>query len=109
MRKLLLGLFGLLALGFGAFTAQPAEAQPYYPGYRQHWGGPAVTVQFGPPRYEYRRPYRARRHYRPYRHYRYARPVYGRPVYAGRRCFVRPQRVWTDYGWVRRPVRVCRW
>ena len=107
MRKLLFGLIGFAALGFGALTVQPAEAQPYYPGYRQHWGGPAVTVQYGPRPYyrEYRRPYRA---YRPYGAYG-PRPYYARPAYAGRRCFVRPERVWTPYGWRSRPVRVCRW
>jgi hypothetical protein len=99
MRKMLFGLFGFAAIGIGALAAQPAEAQPYYRGYG--WGGPALSVQYGPgPRYrEYRRPYRA---YRP-------RPYYARPAYVGRRCFVRPERVWTRYGWVRRPVRVCRW
>jgi len=103
MRKLLLGLFGAAALGFGAFTAQPAEAQPYYQDYGYRWGGPAVTVQYG-------RPYREYRDYRPYRPYRpHYRPYYNRPVYAGPRCFFRPQRVWTPYGWVRRPVRVCRY
>ncbi|HZH51432.1 MAG TPA: hypothetical protein VEZ16_06065 [Microvirga sp.] len=107
MRKLLFSLLGFAVLGFGAFTAQPAEAQPYYPGYRSGWGGPVVTVQYGPRPYyrEYRRPYRGYRYgYRPYR------PYYARPVYAGRRCFVRPGRpVWNGFRWVRPPVRVCRW
>ncbi len=104
MRKLLFGLVGFAALGLGAFTAAPAEAQPYYPGYRHGWGGPAVTVQYGPPRRyygEYRRPYRG--YYGP-------RPYYARPAYVGRRCFVRPGRpIWNGYRWVRPPVRVCRW
>jgi hypothetical protein len=121
MRKLLFGLFGFAALGFGAIAAQPAEAQPYYPGYRHHYDAPVVdyarpayrTVQ-----YENRRPYREYRRpdreYRgPYREYRGGyrppRPYgYYRPAYVAPRCVVRPQRVWTGYEWVRRPVRVCR-
>jgi hypothetical protein len=104
MRKLLFGLLGFAALGFGAFTAQPAEAQPYYPGYRQHWGGgPAVTVQYGP-----RRGWRHHRAHRPYR-YRPYRPYYARPVHAGPRCVVRSRQVWTPYGWTWQPRRVCRW
>jgi hypothetical protein len=106
MRKMLFGLFGFAAIGIGALAAQPAEAQPYYGGYG--WGGPALSVQYGPgPRYrEYRRPYRA---YRPYGAYG-PRPYYARPAYVGRRCFVRPGRpIWNGYRWVRPPVRVCRW
>jgi hypothetical protein len=102
MRKLLFGLVGFATLGLGAFTVQPAEAQPYYPGYGPRWGGPVLSVQYGPRPYyrEYRRPYRA---YGP-------RPYYGRPAYVGRRCFVRPGRpIWNGYRWVRPPVRVCRW
>lgn len=106
MRKLLFGLVGLLALGFGGLSAAPAEAQPYYgPGYRHDWGGPpVVTVQYGPRRSEWRR-----RGYRPPPRYRPYRPYY-RPAYVGRRCFIRPGRpVWNGYRWVRPPVRVCRW
>lgn len=98
MRKLLIGLLGFATLGFGALSApQPAEAQPYYPGYG--YRGPAMTVQYGPPRYG--RPYYGRPYYgRPYRGYR-AAPV-------ARRCWVERQRVWNGYRWVRRPVEVCR-
>ena len=35
MRKLVLGILGFAAFGFGAASFQPAQAQPYYPGYRQ--------------------------------------------------------------------------
>lgn len=100
MRKLMFGLLGFAALGFGALSAQPAEAQPYYPGYgygyrpvvqhRYARPRPVISVQVG-------RPYRD---YRPYRAYR--------PVRAVRRCWVERRRVWTNYGWVRRPVEVCR-
>jgi hypothetical protein len=112
MRKLLFGLVGLAALGFGAIAAPPAEAQPYFPGYGAYQARPAFApVQYRRPYVgyapvQYRRPYRAYRPYgggyRPYRPYGY------HPAYVGRRCFVRPQRVWTNYGWVSRPVRVCR-
>jgi hypothetical protein len=105
MRKLMIGLLGFAALGFGALSAQPAEAQPYYPGYgygyrpvvERHYGRPApvVRVQYGRPSYG-RRPYYGR----PYRAYR--------PVRTARRCWVEPRRVWNGYRWVRRPIEVCR-
>ena len=108
MRKLMFGLLGLVTLGFGAVAVQPAEAQPYYPGYGYGYRPvvehryvrprprPVISVQVG-------NPYGA---YRPYRAYRPA-PVY-RPVRMARRCWVERQRVRTNYGWVRRPVEVCR-
>lgn len=56
--------------------------------------------------------YGRRRYYRPHRVYRraYYRPyrVYRRPVYYNR-CVTRPRIVWTQYGYVRRWVRVCRY
>jgi hypothetical protein len=69
-------------------------------------------VGFGRPSYGYHRPV----YYRPVR-YRpvYYRPVRYRPVYYaprrfhGPRCVVRYRAVPTAYGWVRRPVRVCRY
>lgn len=45
--------------------------------------------------------HRGRPHYRGHGRY------YGRPVYRPR-CFFTNRRVWTGYGWVVRPVRVCR-
>jgi hypothetical protein len=100
MRKLVFGLLGFAALGFGALSAQPAEAQPFYPGYGYGYR-PVVQRYYGRPRpvvrVQYRRPYGE---YRPYRAYRPVRPV--------RRCWVERRRVWTNYGWVRRPVEVCR-
>ncbi|MCG7392372.1 hypothetical protein MHY87_05580 [Microvirga sp. ACRRW] len=97
MRKLLIGLLGFATLGFGAFVAPQAEAQPYY-GYRR----PAVEYRAGPVlvRHEYGRPHYNRRVYRP-------APAY-RPVRAVRRCWVEPRRVWNGYTWVRRGVEVCR-
>jgi hypothetical protein len=53
---------------------------------------------------EYRRPVRVHRPYRAYRPHRYYRQAY-----MGPRCRVRPERVWTAYGWATRPVRVCRY
>jgi len=105
MRKLLFGLVGLAALGFGAAGA-PAEAQPFYPG--GYYGAPR---HFSRPAYEpveYRRPYREYRSHRDYGAYRPYRG-YFRPAYmAAPRCYIRPQRVWTHFGWVSRPVRICR-
>jgi hypothetical protein len=108
MRKLIFGLLGLMVLGFGAVTSQPAEAQPYYPGYG--YRAPVVEYRYARPRpvfverVQYHRPYRD---YRPYPAYR--RPYgYYRPAPMIQRCWVRPQRVWNGYRWVRRPVRVCR-
>jgi hypothetical protein len=98
MRKLIFGLFGFAALGFGALSAQPAEAQPYYDGYRavQYRAGPVVVRhEYGRPHYGYRR-----RVYRP-------APIY-RPVRVVRRCWVEPRRIWNGYRWIRRPIEVCR-
>jgi hypothetical protein len=94
MRKLMFGLLGFAALGFGALSVQTAEAQPYYRGYGYSGPAPVVTVQYG-------RPYYGRRYYgRPYRAYR--------PVRTVRRCWVEPRRIWNGYRWVRRPIEVCR-
>jgi hypothetical protein len=94
MRKLLLGLLGFATLGFGALSAPPAEAQPYY-GYR----APVVEYRAGPVlvRHDRGRPHYGRRAYRP-------APAY-RPV---RRCWVESRRTWNGYRWVRRPIEVCR-
>lgn len=107
MRKLMFGLLGLATLGLGAVSAQPAAAQPFHPGYgyghrpvveyRYARPRPVLSVQIGTPYRAYRRPYRA---YRP-------APIY-RPVRTVRRCWVERRRVWTNYGWTRRPVEVCR-
>jgi len=70
MRKLLFGLFGLVALAFSSLSlSAPAEAQPYYWGPGHRWDRSGVPVHIGGrPRPVYRtyfsRPYRA---YRPYR------------------------------------------
>jgi hypothetical protein len=98
MRKLVFGLLGFAALGFGALSAQPAEAQPFYPGYGYGYR-PVVERYHARPvvRVQYRRPYGE---YRPYRAYRPVRPV--------RRCWIERRGVRTPYGWVRRPVEVCR-
>jgi hypothetical protein len=110
MRKLIFGLLGFAALGFGALSTQPAEAQPYYPGYG--YRAPVVEYRYGRPaplvveRVQYRRPYG---YYHPYRPYPAYRPYgYYRPGPVVRRCWVRPERVWNGYRWVQRPVRVCR-
>ncbi|HEY8382943.1 MAG TPA: hypothetical protein VIL09_12420 [Microvirga sp.] len=100
MRKLLVGLAGALALGFGAFGAAPAQAQGFSvtigtPGYY----GPAPVY----------RSYPRHRAYRPYRPYPvYGRPVQYRPVYAGPRCVTRVNRYWDGYGWVSERRRICR-
>jgi hypothetical protein len=89
MRKFLLGILGFAAIGLGAATVQPAQAQPYYPAYRD---GP-VSVEF-----------RGDRGYShgPRRH------GYYRPVFAGPRCFVRMDRAWNGWRWIQQPVRICR-
>jgi hypothetical protein len=98
MRKLLTAVFGFLALAFGAAAVQPAEAQPYYPGYGRYYGPPPGYVRPYPRRsYRWAPPPPA---YRPYGY----RPAY----YPGPRCWVRPQRVWNGWAWVNQPVRVCR-
>jgi hypothetical protein len=91
MRKILFSLAGAAALGLAGFVPQSAQAQGF-------------SVQFGAPGY-YGRPY-------------YGGPYYGRPVYGygaygggygyGPRCFVRINRYWDGYGWVREKRRICR-
>jgi hypothetical protein len=103
MRKLIFGLLGFATLGFGALSAQPVEAQPYYGGYG--YRAPVVEYRYARPRPVVRVEYRSPR--RAYRAYPAYRPAY-RPVRKVQRCFVRPQRVWNGYRWVRRPVEVCR-
>jgi hypothetical protein len=118
MRKLLLGILGFAAIGFGVAAFQPAEAQPYYPGYR---AGP-ISVEFRGDR-GYRdgyRPveYRGDRGYRGHRSAYYRggyrdgygprRHGYYRPAFAAPRCFVRMERAWNGWRWIRQPVRVCR-
>lgn len=91
LRKLVLGLsaaasLSVAALGIGAVTATPAEAQ---------WGGDGY---YGRPHYGYGRP-----------HYGYGRPHYGYGGgYYGPRCFSRPVRYWDGWGWVVRERRICR-
>lgn len=98
MRKLLFGLFGFVALGFGALSAQPAEAQPYY-GYGPYHR-PVVEYRVRPAyRPVYRRPYGY--YHRPYGYYR--------PAYVGPRCVVRVRNVWNGYRWIQRRVRTCRY
>jgi hypothetical protein len=120
MRKLVLGILGFAAIGFGAASFQPAQAQPYYPGYRQG----VVGVEYrgergeGGNRGRWSGEHRGDRGYRPafapgpYRGgYRegYGRPHgYYRPVFAGPSCFVRMQRAWNGWRWVQQPVRICR-
>ncbi|MGO4704683.1 hypothetical protein AB4072_02760 [Microvirga sp. 2MCAF38] len=94
MRKLIYSLAAAATLGFGALTMQPAQAQPYYPGYHP---GPYGNYRPG---------------YRPYRHgyrpaYHPGRGYY-RPAYVAPRCWTQMQRHWNGFVWVQRPVRVCR-
>ncbi len=90
--RLAAAAFGAIALTVGAFTVAPAMAAPVSAGPVQAAPAGDLVQQaqyYGP-----------RRYYRPHRYY-------GRPVYR-QRCFVTNRRVWTGYGWVVRPVRVCR-
>lgn len=97
MKKRFLGAAGAAALGFAALASQSAQAQ-------------GLTVQFGGPGYygrSYGGPYIASDG--PY----YGGPAYGgyygRPAYGyGPRCFVRVNRYWDGYGWVRERRRICR-
>ena len=85
--------FGALTLAASAFVTAPASAAPVSTG----------TVQTAPAQDDLVQQawHRGRPHYRGHGRY------YGRPVYRPR-CFVTQRRVWTGYGWVVRPVRVCR-
>jgi hypothetical protein len=101
MRTILVAALGLLTLGAGAL--QPAEAQPYYPGYGRHYGPPPGYVRPVP-----RGPYGWAPPPPVYRPYGYRPYGYRQAYYAGPRCWVRPQRVWNGWAWVDRPVQVCR-
>jgi hypothetical protein len=96
MRKLILGLFGLAAIGFGAVAAQPAQAQ----GFSITVGNPYYGPVYPAPVY-----YRPAPVYRPY-------PVYGRPYYRpayyGPRCTVRTSRYWDGFSWVVQRREICR-
>ena len=106
MRKLVLGILGFAALGFGAAALQPAEAQPYYPGYRhgpvEYRGHGGYRPAYYPGPRGYRDGYGPRRGYGPRGYYR---PVFAPPP---PRCFVRMERAWNGWRWVQQPVRVCR-
>lgn len=86
--------FGALALAASAFAAAPATAAPISAGILQTAPAEGGLVQDA-------------QYYGPRRYYGGPRRYYGRPVYRPR-CFVSHRRVWTGYGWVVRPVRVCR-
>lgn len=113
MRKFLLGILGFAAIGLGAATVQPAQAQPYYPAYRDS----PVSVEFRGdrgyrhgPRGEYGGGYRGY-HSGAYRggwRDGYGPRGYYRPVFAAPRCFVRMERAWNGWRWIQQPVRVCR-
>ncbi|KPF66764.1 hypothetical protein IP69_14515 [Bosea sp. AAP35] len=96
--RILAAAFGAVALAASAFAVAPATAAPVSAGTVQTVASEGGLVQqaqyYGPRRYG------PRRYYGPPRYY-------GRPVYRPR-CFVTQRRVWTGYGWVVRPVRVCR-
>ncbi len=83
---------GALLIGAGLAPA-PAAAAPVAAGTAQ-----ATQAEHGLVQQAW---HRGRPHYRGHGRY------YGRPVYRPR-CFVTNRRVWTGYGWVIRPVRVCR-
>jgi hypothetical protein len=119
MRKLVLGILGFAAIGFGAASFQPAQAQAYYPGYRQGVVGVEYRgnrgYRHGPRPVEYRgdRGYRPAFAPGPYgggygNGYGPRRHGYYRPVFAAPRCFVRMERAWNGWRWIRQPVRVCR-
>lgn len=102
LRKLVLGLsaaatLGVAALGIGAVTATPAEAQ-------------ALSGGYGYPGSGSRHPYAPRYSNPGWGGGYYARPrygYYGRPYY-GPRCYYRPVRYWDGWGWVVRERRICR-
>jgi hypothetical protein len=85
--------FGAATLIGAALSVAPAGAAPVSAGNVQTSQADGGLVQQA---WHYGRP-----------HYRAHRGFYGRPVYRPR-CFFTNRRVWTGYGWVVRPVRVCR-
>jgi hypothetical protein len=85
--------FGAFTLAASAFAVAPASAAPVSAAPFQAAPAEGDLVQ--------QAWHRGRPHYRGHGRY------YGRPVHRPR-CFVSHRRVWTGYGWVVRPVRVCR-
>ncbi|CAN7640934.1 hypothetical protein LJR009_005773 [Bosea sp. LjRoot9] len=96
--RIVAALFGALGLIVAAFTVAPAMAAPVSAGTAQTM--PSQTLPSQGDLIQQAQYYGPRRHYGP-------RRFYGRPVYRPR-CFFANRRVWTGYGWVVRPVRVCR-
>ena len=99
MRPSLLALLGAAALGLGAVSAAPAQAQ-------------GLSIAIGEP-YGHRPPppvYREhRREFVPvYRHHRGPPPVYATGSFGPSRCIVRTTRSWDGFGWVERRRRICR-
>ena len=108
MRLSLLGLLGAAALGFGAASAAPAQAQ----GLSIMFGEP-YSIAIGEP-YGYRPPPPVYRDYRRefvpvYGHrHRHAPPVYATGSFGPSRCVIRTTRYWDGYGFVERRRRTCR-
>lgn len=106
----LVALLATLVGGLAAFGPTPSQAAPMGPasaaGVRGESG--VQTVQYyygGRPRVVRGPVYRVRPAYRPI----YRRPVYGyRPIRRPLVCTTRFRVVPTAYGYVRRPVQVCR-
>lgn len=94
--RIIAAAFGAAALMGAALSVAPANAAPFSaaaPQTTQTAQADGGLVQ--------QAWHRGRPHYRGHGRY------YGRPVYRPR-CFFTNRRVWTGYGWVVRPVRVCR-
>jgi hypothetical protein len=103
------GFMSLVALSLGA---SPVSAAPVSSGSAptSQQAATAAKDLVSTVRY-HRRGYYGRSYYRRPVYYRrpiYRRPVYVRPYYRPVRCGVVYRRVWNGYGWVSRPVRVCR-
>jgi hypothetical protein len=104
MRLSLLGLLGAAALGLGAVSAAPAQAQ-----------GLSITIgePYGhrppPPVYrEHRREFVPVYRYRHVRHRDVPPHVYATGSFGPSRCIIRTSRTWDGYGWVERRRRICR-
>ncbi len=98
MRRFLLALAGVAALGLGAVTAaEPAQAQGFSISFGTGYGHGGYG---GYRPYPYYRPYRPRPvYYGGYRPY---------PVYYGPRCITRVTQVWDGWGYVTKRRQICR-
>jgi hypothetical protein len=109
MRKLLLGLAGVAALGLGMVSAEPAEAQSFSISIGSGYGHGGYHGGYHGGRWprHYHRAYYPRHHYYPRVYRRVAYPIYATPAYYGPRCVTRVTQRWDGWRHVSIRKRTC--